>query len=145
MSAGGKKSTTTSPNAASLVHKVEYKSQILKPVAIQVIMVGSGGVGKSALTLQFMYDEVILLCFLRYFLLALSKSMKKTKTRFKLSFYSLSKSMNRPKLIPIERRWCLMERNARLIFSIQRVKKIIQQSGQESISIEVLQIGDEGV
>lgn len=34
-----------------------------KPGATQalhkVIMVGSGGVGKSALTLQFMYDEVI--------------------------------------------------------------------------------------
>ena len=30
------------------------------PQAIhKVIMVGSGGVGKSALTLQFMYDEVI--------------------------------------------------------------------------------------
>jgi len=26
----------------------------------KVIMVGSGGVGKSALTLQFMYDEVCL-------------------------------------------------------------------------------------
>lgn len=28
----------------------------------KVIMVGSGGVGKSALTLQFMYDEVTLPC-----------------------------------------------------------------------------------
>ena len=28
----------------------------------KVIMVGSGGVGKSALTLQFMYDEVSLEC-----------------------------------------------------------------------------------
>ena len=27
----------------------------------KVIMVGSGGVGKSALTLQFMYDEVSLI------------------------------------------------------------------------------------
>jgi len=33
------------PSQASVIHKV--------------IMVGSGGVGKSALTLQFMYDEVI--------------------------------------------------------------------------------------
>lgn len=32
------------PGAAQALHKV--------------IMVGSGGVGKSALTLQFMYDEV---------------------------------------------------------------------------------------
>ena len=30
-----------------------------QPVVHKVIMVGSGGVGKSALTLQFMYDEVI--------------------------------------------------------------------------------------
>lgn len=30
----------------------------------QIIMVGSGGVGKSALTLQFMYDEVRIFCFL---------------------------------------------------------------------------------
>ena len=29
-----------------------------QPVLLKVIMVGSGGVGKSALTLQFMYDEV---------------------------------------------------------------------------------------
>ena len=28
----------------------------------KVIMVGSGGVGKSALTLQFMYDEARQLC-----------------------------------------------------------------------------------
>lgn len=28
------------------------------PALHKVIMVGSGGVGKSALTLQFMYDEV---------------------------------------------------------------------------------------
>ena len=33
--------------------KAAGKSQVHK-----VIMVGSGGVGKSALTLQFMYDEV---------------------------------------------------------------------------------------
>jgi len=34
----------TKASQASVIHKV--------------IMVGSGGVGKSALTLQFMYDEV---------------------------------------------------------------------------------------
>ena len=32
----------------------------------KVIMVGSGGVGKSALTLQFMYDEVLLFPTLPY-------------------------------------------------------------------------------
>lgn len=41
---GHKKSTMDAGGAGRQVHKV--------------IMVGSGGVGKSALTLQFMYDEV---------------------------------------------------------------------------------------
>jgi len=35
------------------------KTKGSSPLALhKVIMVGSGGVGKSALTLQFMYDEV---------------------------------------------------------------------------------------
>ena len=35
------------------------KAKTQQPAVIhKVIMVGSGGVGKSALTLQFMYDEV---------------------------------------------------------------------------------------
>lgn len=35
------------------------KTKSQQPAVIhKVIMVGSGGVGKSALTLQFMYDEV---------------------------------------------------------------------------------------
>ena len=35
------------------------KQKSTQPIVIhKVIMVGSGGVGKSALTLQFMYDEV---------------------------------------------------------------------------------------
>ena len=38
------------------------KTKAPQPAVIhKVIMVGSGGVGKSALTLQFMYDEVRLL------------------------------------------------------------------------------------
>lgn len=37
-----------------------------QPALHKVIMVGSGGVGKSALTLQFMYDEVSKLVFLCY-------------------------------------------------------------------------------
>ena len=37
-----------------------------KPQGVhKIIMVGSGGVGKSALTLQFMYDEVSIVCRLR--------------------------------------------------------------------------------
>ena len=39
------------------------KAKTQQPAVIhKVIMVGSGGVGKSALTLQFMYDEVRTLC-----------------------------------------------------------------------------------
>lgn len=34
------------------------KPKEAQPALYKVIMVGSGGVGKSALTLQFMYDEV---------------------------------------------------------------------------------------
>ncbi|VDL77881.1 unnamed protein product [Nippostrongylus brasiliensis] len=45
MSAQKKASTTQQSNATPVVHKV--------------IMVGTGGVGKSALTLQFMYDEFV--------------------------------------------------------------------------------------
>ena len=40
---------------AAMATKTAKASQ---PVVHKVIMVGSGGVGKSALTLQFMYDEV---------------------------------------------------------------------------------------
>ncbi|KAI5744392.1 hypothetical protein M8J76_001905 [Diaphorina citri] len=35
------------------------KKTTLQPALHKVIMVGSGGVGKSALTLQFMYDEFV--------------------------------------------------------------------------------------
>ena len=36
------------------------KAKAAAPTVVhKVIMVGSGGVGKSALTLQYMYDEVI--------------------------------------------------------------------------------------
>ena len=35
------------------------KKPAVGPALHKVIMVGSGGVGKSALTLQFMYDEFI--------------------------------------------------------------------------------------
>lgn len=35
------------------------KKPTVGPALHKVIMVGSGGVGKSALTLQFMYDEFV--------------------------------------------------------------------------------------
>lgn len=47
-----------------------------QPALHKVIMVGSGGVGKSALTLQFMYDEVRkigLLHFLHFLVLQVTK------------------------------------------------------------------------
>lgn len=41
----------------STVHPQASQPQAVAPVH-KIIMVGGGGVGKSALTLQFMYDEV---------------------------------------------------------------------------------------
>lgn len=40
--------------------KSKQAPQPVQPPILKVIMVGAGGVGKSALTLQFMYDEVCL-------------------------------------------------------------------------------------
>lgn len=42
----------------STVHPQTSQPQSTVAPVHKVIMVGSGGVGKSALTLQFMYDEV---------------------------------------------------------------------------------------
>lgn len=39
--------------------KIMSKKPTAGPALHKVIMVGSGGVGKSALTLQFMYDEFV--------------------------------------------------------------------------------------
>jgi GTPase SAR1 family protein len=45
--------------------EIMSKAKSQQPAVIhKVIMVGSGGVGKSALTLQFMYDEVRINIFL---------------------------------------------------------------------------------
>lgn len=52
---------TTSGNAAAGVVSAAGAA-IAGGQVHKVIMVGSGGVGKSALTLQFMYEEVILIC-----------------------------------------------------------------------------------
>ncbi|CAH8548858.1 unnamed protein product [Dicrocoelium dendriticum] len=38
---------------------MQPQQQQMQPPVLRIIMVGSGGVGKSALTLQFMYDEFI--------------------------------------------------------------------------------------
>lgn len=38
--------------------KMKTAPQPPQPPILKVIMVGAGGVGKSALTLQYMYDEV---------------------------------------------------------------------------------------
>jgi len=46
------------------------KAKATTPSVIhKVIMVGSGGVGKSALTLQFMYDEVSVLSYIFNYIL----------------------------------------------------------------------------
>lgn len=58
---GDERKASRSTNAASKMASKTAKAA--QPVVHKVIMVGSGGVGKSALTLQFMYDEVIIACF----------------------------------------------------------------------------------
>ena len=63
-----------------------------QPALHKVIMVGSGGVGKSALTLQFMYDEVSLTIFSIDFFYSYH------------FFYSLLKIMNQLKLIATEKK-----------------------------------------
>jgi GTPase SAR1 family protein len=56
------KTSTTSLLEASIVKRMNSKMKTApqppQPPILKVIMVGAGGVGKSALTLQFMYDEV---------------------------------------------------------------------------------------
>lgn len=55
------------PSSASILghhrmnNKMKTAPQPPQPPILKVIMVGAGGVGKSALTLQFMYDEVSIL------------------------------------------------------------------------------------
>jgi len=51
--------TPTPPSAHTSVHMAAPKKGSSPPALHKVIMVGSGGVGKSALTLQFMYNEFV--------------------------------------------------------------------------------------
>ena len=46
------------PASVTMNSKAKTAPQPPQPPILKVIMVGAGGVGKSALTLQFMYDEV---------------------------------------------------------------------------------------
>lgn len=50
--------SVSSQTKSNVTKKMASKKAPSQPVVHKVIMVGSGGVGKSALTLQFMYDEV---------------------------------------------------------------------------------------
>jgi len=52
-------SNVSSQTKSSSTKKMASKKTPSQPVVHKVIMVGSGGVGKSALTLQFMYDEFV--------------------------------------------------------------------------------------
>ena len=62
--------TKKTPAAVQQQSKMASKAaRATQPIVHKVIMVGSGGVGKSALTLQFMYDEVIVLFLLFFFLI----------------------------------------------------------------------------
>ncbi|XP_066979511.1 ras-related protein Ral-a isoform X2 [Macrobrachium rosenbergii] len=58
---GGRASSTTTANnnSSSSAKMSAAKKNPPAPALHKVIMVGSGGVGKSALTLQFMYDEFV--------------------------------------------------------------------------------------
>ncbi|KAJ0176371.1 hypothetical protein K1T71_007550 [Dendrolimus kikuchii] len=47
------------PHKCGFAHNKMSKKPAAQPTLHKVIMVGSGGVGKSALTLQFMYDEFV--------------------------------------------------------------------------------------
>lgn len=96
----------------------------------KVIMVGSGGVGKSALTLQFMYDEV-------------SCSHHSTQLKFQFwgfnkknsgimdlfLFSSLLKTTSPLKQTVTGRKWCWMERRCKLTSLIQPGKRTTQPSG----------------
>jgi len=46
------------PKRSQPGEQYQPQQQQQQPMIHKVIMVGSGGVGKSALTLQYMYDEV---------------------------------------------------------------------------------------
>jgi len=46
------------PSKKRQLGESQAQQQQQQPMIHKVIMVGSGGVGKSALTLQYMYDEV---------------------------------------------------------------------------------------
>jgi len=52
------KSSAVQPQQQQQQKMASKTTKAAQPVVHKVIMVGSGGVGKSALTLQFMYDEV---------------------------------------------------------------------------------------
>lgn len=90
-------------------------------------MVGSGGVGKSALTLQFMYDEVRLE--LR-FPSALPSVLFLLLSHSTLVFARSSwRTTSPPKPTATGRRWCWTARTCRLTFWTRRVKKTTQPSG----------------
>lgn len=118
----------------------------------KVIMVGSGGVGKSALTLQFMYDEVSQqtkiwqkqsVFFCRGFTYSIS-----VKKVFKMHCFglfnscgscyflslSLLKIMSPQKPTATGRKWCWMEKRCRLIFWTRLGRKTMRLS-ETTISV----------
>lgn len=100
----------------------------------KVIMVGSGGVGKSALTLQFMYDEVSNLhhntqvkftgCWGR----KVSRLHNAWPTLCYIPPCSLLKTTSPPKQTATGRKWCWMERRYRLTSLTQLDKRTMQPS-----------------
>lgn len=113
----------------------------------KVIMVGSGGVGKSALTLQFMYDEVSNLHHSKGNLQMLRRAVcwkngwprwLQLVTHAAFFFFlphSLLKTMSPPKLTVTGRRWCWMERRYRLTFLTQLDKKTMLPYGTTTSAV----------
>lgn len=93
----------------------------------KVIMVGSGGVGKSALTLQFMYDEVSSSQTLFQPFTHLHVALNPVILTYVL--HSLWRTTNPPRLTVTGRRWSWMERRCRLIFWTRRDRKTTLPSG----------------
>lgn len=120
----------------------------------KVIMVGSGGVGKSALTLQFMYDEVSqqtkiwqiqkVFFFVEASLIPEVSKKKVFKMHclglFNSSVYcyflslSLLKIMSPQRLTATGRKWCWMEKRCRLTFWTQLGRKTMRLS-ETTISV----------
>jgi len=100
------------------------KNNVQQPALHKVIMVGSGGVGKSALTLQFMYDEVSA-CTNTGVMNLIGSMISKIDTHLVLHCYSLLKTTNQLRPIRIGRKLFWMVKKFKLIFWTLPDRKIM--------------------